>query len=246
MPTTEIKSKLDSIMRIGVPIDTIAKYIETTSDSLKQDLVRKAKPTKKTSNNTPKKRKINLFDIYLKMLQKYKILIPNGLKDIEVMDNVHFGEFLKKYNDINEKIAIELFKNAIEKYRQEYIQKDHDAIFKEKFGNLSEKSFEQASKESPYLLVNLIQHGQMSPFLKGLALDSLSVGARDEYLGFIKSFLDAESPFLREGAYLALYEYYDSDREKYSDLKSLFSSALKEEEGPGVREQIEELLYLMG
>lgn len=246
MSTIEIKSKINSIMKTGVLIDTIAEYIETTSDSLKQDLARKAKSTKKASSNTPKKRKINLFDIYLKMLLENKVLISKGLKDIEVMDNVHFGKFLKEYNDINEKIAMELFKNAIEKYRQEHIQKDHVAIFKDKFGNLSEQSFEQASKESPYLLVNLIQHGEISPFLKGLALDSLSVGARAEYLGFIKSFLDAESPFLREGAYLALYEYYDSDREKYPDLKLLFSSALKEEEGPGVREQIEELLYLMG
>lgn len=245
MATREMKSQINNIMKF-VPIDTIAEYIDTTTDSLKQDLVRKAKAAKKASSDTPKKRKINLFDIYLDMLQEYQVLIPKGLKDIEVMDNVHFREFLKEFNKTNEKIAIELFKNAIQKYRQDHIKKDHVAIFKEKFGSLSEDSFDRASEESPDLLVNLIQHGEISPFLKGLALDSLSIGARDEYIGFIKSFLDAESPFLREGAYLALYEYYDSDREKYSDLKSLFSEALKEEEGPGVREQIEELYYLMG
>jgi len=118
--------------------------------------------------------------------------------------------------------------------------------YKDKYKYLNRSTIEIASLHDPELLKELIEDETLRPFIRGIIIDELSIGAREEYFDFIKSFIDSKDSFIAEGAYLGLYEYYDSDREKYSDLKVLFKNKSKDDMlQESVKYQIKELLYLM-
>jgi len=244
MATKEVQNTIFSILDHGLGIQTVADIIDVRVDSIKQELSRNNVSTK-SQKITPRTRKIKFFELFLNLLKIKHIKEMEGLKSIEIMDGLIFSQFIQKHNNLEIEIANHLFKTAIEKYLQDHLVADYVKAFKEKFDEINYDSLQRCGQEDPSLLVNLIQYGEINPFYKGIALDCLSLNAREEYFGLIKSFTVNESPFVREGAYLGLYEYYDNDRDKYHNLKDYFTENLRSETATGVQKQIKELLYLM-
>lgn len=116
--------------------------------------------------------------------------------------------------------------------------------FLDKYRYLNDETLAKAAVDDPDILVELIEDANLRSSTRGDVLEHLSVGARAEYFDYIKGKSNAHEPHIRESAFIALYEYYDTDPQAY-DVRSYFAKALESESAPGVRAQIESLLEEM-
>lgn len=116
--------------------------------------------------------------------------------------------------------------------------------FLNKYRFLNDETLATAAVHDPDILVELIEDANLRPSTRGDVLEHLAVGARAEYFDYIKSKTKAHEPHIRESAFIAMYEYYDTDPVVY-DVKCYFGKALESESAPGVQAKIQSLLEEM-
>lgn len=106
----------------------------------------------------------------------------------------------------------------MKKKRQVNCKKDSLSLFREQYRLLNDDTIKKANNENPKLLIQLIEDRMISDTTRADILEALAVGARSEYLEFIKNKLNDESPHIRSAAINALFEFFSKDSSKHSDL----------------------------
>lgn len=176
-------------------------------------------------------RKLRLLELSLSFLDKKGLEEPfEALKKVTI-DDVPLLTFIDSYAK-DESAALSV-RHALKLMFRERRGKAIDR-YREKYGYLNDDTLAKATDENPELLKELVDDESLRPSTRGDVLEHLAVGARAEYFDFIKSKAKAIAPHIREAAFIALYEYYDSDPKTY-DVKSIFDQALEVETADGVR-----------
>lgn len=116
--------------------------------------------------------------------------------------------------------------------------------FLDKYGFLNDETLAIAAVHDPETLVELIEDTNLRSSTRADVLEHLAVGARAEYFDYIKGKTKAQEPHIRESAFIAMYDYYDTDPHVY-DVRGYFAKALESESAPGVRAKIQSLLEEM-
>lgn len=184
----------------------------------------------------------------LKWVASYHVVNPvKELREITLEDHMHINEFIKKY--ISENNDPKLVLMAIRPYVLERL-KEKAAIrpldkFREIYQYYNEETLDIASVEMPELVKEIILDESIKPFSRSLALYALALGARDEFFEFIKGFIKHSAPFMRESAFMALFEYYNEEEKKHLELKDLFHKSWEEEKADGIKKKIGSLLESM-
>jgi hypothetical protein len=156
-------------------------------------------------------------------------------------------EFLRLFNKDKEehiKITVDL---AIEAQLKEQKPESAAEVFRKKYTNINVDTIDQAVAESPDLVRMLIVDDTLKPLTRSHALFSLATGTeeKDSIYDLMMSFIRDRSPFIRESAFMGLYECYYADSEKYSDVKLFFQKSLEQEKADGIRKTLSSFLERM-
>lgn len=118
-------------------------------------------------------------------------------------------------------------------------------VYRDKYEYYNEDTLQQATIDHPEWLKKIILNLDIKSFARSFSVYHLAIGAREEYFNFIKSYVFDPCPFMREAAFMGLFQYHATNSKKYPELKTFFLDCLNKETGVGVRQKIESLVESM-
>lgn len=210
---------------------------------ISESFIRKYKKNNFASNHRTslQRKKLLILEFSLSFLEERGSKQPLSLLRSVCIDAIPILRFINNYakdesilisiKQVLKSKIVEAPTNAIERYRSKYTYLNDDTLA-------------IATQDDPELLRELVDDKELRPSTRGDILEALARGARPEYYEFLKSKCDATAPHIREAAFIGLYEYFDSDPEKYA-LLDLFASKLESETAIGVKATLANLLEEM-
>ncbi len=230
--------------KYGFKADQVSEALELAIDTTKNYLHRKKI---ERGGSKAKSKRIPYFQYFLdKILENGIFPTELIISAIPVMGEQSFYTFIKEKYKEPEDTVLYIIDSSVEKFAANRLDINFENLFTNTFGPVSEESLTMASQQDPQLLADLIAHGSLQNYTKAVAVAKLGLSVDDTFIGFLRTLaMNQKSYLVREGAYKALANYFFEDSKKYSFLVEEFQKALKNETGPGVRKQINNLIEVM-
>lgn len=119
--------------------------------------------------------------------------------------------------------------------------------FLDNYGDLNDKSLKAVAEKDPDLLLKMMGDENLRPLTRANILQEIGNLVRESDIPFIKGFVDHESPFIRESALRALFDFYEPDSHpaRSKMIQELVENRAKVESSEGVKSQIVFILEMM-
>lgn len=116
--------------------------------------------------------------------------------------------------------------------------------YRKKYTYLNKKTLKTATSKDPELLVQLINDSSLQTTTRGNIIEALALNPDEKYFNLIKTFIDNESPHIRESVIYALYQYYTTDMVKFCETLSLLKQRDQVETIDEVKQTLAEIIKL--
>ena len=225
--TSKEVTEFDLMREFQISNSALRKYKTNTSATK----VRKSEP----------RRKLLLLDFSLSFLEEQGLDNPFDILKSVYVDETPLLKFINE--NAKERLVVLILKEVLKSKIKDVATKPIDR-YREKYEYLNDETLAMATNEAPDLLKELIEDTNLRPSTRGDILEALAIGGRSDLYEYVKSKTEEKRPHLREAAFIGLFEYFDSDPEKY-DLRDFFEERYKKENADGVKLTIANLLEEM-
>lgn len=245
---TDTKEKFRDIQkRFGFSKEELVDRFNISESTQKNYSAKKKSGKARGTRASGISKSVELIHFALTKLEEHPGVNPKKEFDALKIENHPIDEFVllfKKDQEEHSKITIKM---AIDAQLKDRELERPTVQFKKRYTHINDETLEQAVVECPDLVEKLVLDESLRPLARSHALFALASVTEDKepIFQFVKTFINHPSPFIRETAFMGLYECYSSDSEKYSELKKLFQESLEQEKAIGIKKKISSLLESM-
>lgn len=243
------RTSLENLQEHGFSDTEIQSYFEISPQTMKKYDKGEVDPDpSKTSRVSSPSVKIEMLDFATAEMKKF--FPAHSIVAAEVHVVQIEGEPLIEYinhhaNPKDKQWVMTIIRQGIQLKAKDMPFENALDVFRRKYKYINEDTVNEAAKDSPDLVLGVLGMESANVYTRSMALLALAGTCDEQYISIFKYFAGSNSPFIRESAFMGLFNYYDKFEGRNLDLKDYFQQKLESERSSGVRARLKEILGMM-